>query len=89
MSELKTKDISEIVLKLIGPVEPIGRDDVDKERLTNLKRLEQITDILVDTILLLAPYYTAPEYSVRAIGQEALKWAKFWKEELHGELGER
>lgn len=89
MAELKTRDIAEIVLKLIGPVEPVGSEHIDEPRLVNLRRLEQVTDILVDTILLLVPYYTAPEYSVSKIGNEALKWAKFWKEELHGELGER
>ena len=89
MSKLKSNDINEVIDALIGQVEPLGDSRWDRDRLQNLRKLEEVADRVIDTILLLIPYHTSYEDSVSEIGKEALKWAEFWKEELSGELGER
>lgn len=43
-------NIEEIVMKLIGPVDPVGCTRTDETRLENLKKLTQLTEALVEKI---------------------------------------
>jgi hypothetical protein len=44
---METKDITEIVLKIVGPVDPIGETNTDNSRFDNLKVLCELTENLV------------------------------------------
>ena len=46
----KTFTAEDIVMKLIGPIEPIGDSSVDPKRLENLKELCKLTELLVARI---------------------------------------
>jgi hypothetical protein len=43
-------EIEEIVMKLVGPIKPIGDSNTDKKRLDNLKILCDITEKFVHAI---------------------------------------
>ena len=43
-------EIKDVVLKLIGPVNPIGESNTDDRRFENLKALCELTDHLVSII---------------------------------------
>lgn len=46
----KTFTVEEFVMKLIGPIEPVGDSSVDPKRLENLKELCKLTELLVARI---------------------------------------
>ena len=43
-------DVHDVVTKLIGPVEPIGKTEVDAVRYDNLEELLALTDLLLGKI---------------------------------------
>ena len=68
MKELKLQDI---VLKLIGNVNPAGCASRDPERLENLKVLCELTEILIDEIAYVSRSKDSYESSVKEAGQYA------------------
>lgn len=68
-------NISDVVLKLVGPIEPIGETNVDDKRLENLETLFVVTEDLVNKIkILVEEYENYPEYSMKRV---ALTSAEF------------
>lgn len=43
-------ELNDVVMKLIGPVNPVGETRTDEERFENLKRLIALVDELTDEI---------------------------------------
>lgn len=43
-------EVKEIVQKLIGPIYPVGKSEVDAERLENLKKMCELVDDLITEI---------------------------------------
>lgn len=61
----------EIVMKLIGPIHPIGETNTDETRLKNLKELTLLVDKLLFEINSAAQNASRPEASMKAIGNHA------------------
>lgn len=76
------EQIYEVVMKLVGSVDPVGDSTIDSQRYGNLLLLEDVTNSLIDHILDLIPNKDSYEGSVHDVGEEAQKWALFWEEEF-------
>jgi len=61
----------EIVMKLVGPVQPYGDSYADMQRLSNLKKLTELTDYLLGEISKAAESANRQEASMKAIGKHA------------------
>lgn len=64
-------DIAEVVLRLVGPVEPVGDSGMDEHRLENLRTLCDVTGVLLDRIELVAEAYGDHMASVKAAKDHA------------------
>jgi len=64
----------EIVMKLIGPVMPIGETNTDQNRFESLKHLCELVDRLVFTIDSVIPNKNRPEASMKKAGEYADKF---------------
>lgn len=66
----------DIVLKLIGPISPVGESGADEERLENLKKLCDLVDGLMFEIDHVASHKDRYEYSVKKAGEYADNFLK-------------
>lgn len=69
-------ELFEIVMKLVGPVQPVGSTEEDAARLSNMKALTELTDRLLSEIAHAALSATRPEASMRKIGQHAIDFMR-------------
>lgn len=69
-------NLFEIVMKLVGPVQPMGEHYADKARLENIKKLTELVDRLLYEIKDASTAADRPEDSMRAIGIHALDFLK-------------
>ena len=60
--------LEDIVMKLIGSVQPYGSEHLDTERLENMKTLTALVEYLLYQIEQAAESANRPEASVRSIG---------------------
>ena len=72
--ELNGIALHDIVMKLIGPVDPVGETNADQNRLANLKTLCELVDRLVYTIDAVIPNKNRPEASMMQAGEYADKF---------------
>jgi hypothetical protein len=63
-----------VVIKLVGPVMPIGETREDEKRLENLKVLCDLIDKLLTDIDDVAQYSSREEYSMKTAGIYASKF---------------
>jgi hypothetical protein len=76
-------DIETVVMKLVGPVDPVGDSRIDADRLDNLKALCNLTEALVGRIA----YVAAKDErlaSVKAAKDKALACLKSIAEDASG-----
>ena len=73
-------ELYEVVLKLTGPVRPVGETNEDARRLANMKKLTELTSALLDCISSVEGYATRPEASMKAVGVYAEEFMKSVKE---------
>ncbi len=66
-------ELKDVVMKLIGPVNPIGESNTDDSRFENLKTLCDLTEDLIITISKVTQYKDCPEYSMERAGKFAEK----------------
>lgn len=64
-------ELYDIVMKLVGPVDPVGETRADEQRLENLKKLTALTDALLCEIYSVAHNADRNESSMKAIGVRA------------------
>ncbi len=69
-------ELHEIVMKLVGPIRPLGEHKADQERLSNLKALTELTDRLLYEINGVEHNADRCEASMRAIGTHAREFMK-------------
>lgn len=69
-------ELYEIVMKLVGPVQPIGETRADGERLANMKALTELVDRLLREIERAARSADRVEASMKAIGAHARAFLK-------------
>ena len=74
--------IEEIVMKLTGPVEPVGESNRDTLRLSNLGTLADVVDALIEEIARVAKYHDRHEASMSHAGKQATKWLAMTSREL-------
>lgn len=64
-------ELHEIVMKLVGPVQPTGDHGTDETRLTNMRALTALVDRLLFEINAAASSADRYEASMKAIGSHA------------------
>ena len=64
-------ELHEIVMKLAGPVQPVGETNADARRLENMRTLTELVDMLLGHISLASGYADRDEASMKAIGAHA------------------
>lgn len=70
-------NVYDVVIKLIGPIEPIGETNTDNNRFENLKAMTELVDELltdIDTVVYLNK--DRSEYSRKRAGQFASEFYK-------------
>ena len=72
----------DVVIKLTGPIDPVGETNEDNRRLDNLKVLTELVDRLLFDIGGVASKRVSPEYSVRRAGDFAFKFLDEIRESL-------
>lgn len=85
---LSSSQLADILLSLIGDIEPTGDSFVDHDRLSNLLKLQDTMDILLDEMYYICPYSDNNEYSMKEIGNTALDWFKEKRDWMNDFLGE-
>lgn len=69
-------DIAEVVLRLTGPVEPVGDSRMDEHRLENLRTLCDVAGVLLDRIELVAEVYGDHMASIKAAKDHAAEFLR-------------
>ena len=64
-------NIYKIVKKLIGKIEPVGAEHIDKDRFENLERTIDLIEKLLDDIESIAEEKNGAENSIRKAGERA------------------
>lgn len=67
-------DIYEVVVKLIGPITPVGDSGEDRVRLENLKTMTALVEDLLEDIDRVIPNKQRAEGSMRAAGMYASRF---------------
>jgi hypothetical protein len=67
-------ELYDIVMKLVGPVQPAGETRADETRLKNMKELTKLIDKLLFEVSAAVPAADRPEASMKAIGIHAKKF---------------
>lgn len=68
------RQIADMVMMLIGEIEPIGETIADDKMFDNLLRLQNTMDILLDEIYGVCGYHDYDEYSMQRAGKQAIAW---------------
>lgn len=79
----KEIDLYEVVIKLSGPINPVGETNADNRRLENLKSVIKLTENLLNLIYDVAQNKTCPEYSRKVAGEKANNYLKNLKDWLN------
>ena len=79
---LTSRQIYDVLISIIGNVEPVADASIDTERLKNLKKLESVADYINEKILKISREYYSPYGSVKTIAEEAYNWVHFWSKEF-------
>lgn len=85
-AKFSSEQIADIVMKIIGEIEPIGKSEIDNARFDNLLCLENTLDILLDEIRFIKEKKPNYEYSVKKVQWQADLWLeekKLWLEEMY------
>lgn len=70
----------DVVVKLIGPIQPVGDSSKDLGRLKNLVATIELVNKLLYDIYLASKESERPEHSMRVIGQRAKDFLKVVKD---------
>ena len=84
-TELTPKQIYNILISIIGKVEPVADSTIDRERLGNLQMLEFVADFINEKILEISKEYNSPYGSVKTVAEEACDWVEFWRNKFTSE----
>ena len=64
-------ELYEIVMKLVGPVEPTGSHGIDMDRLENMKRMTELVDRLLFKIKAVSKNSDSQQLSIKELGSHA------------------
>lgn len=71
---ISDRQIADIVIKIIGEIEPIGDANEDEKRFMSLLKLENTVDLLLEEIYHMLPYKDEFSISMWKIGNESWTW---------------
>ena len=86
--KLSSSQLADILISLIGDIEPTGDSFVDHDHLCNLLKLQETLDILLDEMYYICPYSEKTEYSMKEAGDTAVSWFEEKRDWLNNFLGE-
>ena len=72
-------EIHEIVMKLVGPVAPVGESHTDTKRFENLKALTEVIDKLMFEVVCVTNSKDNHQASMKKAGQYAQTWLNSWE----------
>ena len=81
------RQLADMVMGLIGEVEPVGETREDDKRFDNLLLLQDTVDILLDEIYYCCGYSDNVEYSMKRSAETAIAWMekkRDWFNEIFG-----
>ena len=78
----RIENVEEVTTRLLGAIEPQGETNIDNVRHDNLKQTIELTESLIDKIILVARHKDAPEYSMSRSGKEANEFINRLKEQV-------
>lgn len=70
----KLQTNSDVIKKLIGEVHPVGKSEVDRERLDNLEEMICVVEALLFQIKSASNACDRHEYSMKKIGERAKEY---------------
>ena len=76
------ENIYEVTQRLCGMIEPQGETNIDEVRFKNLEDTIDVTERLIDDIILVARHKDRYEYSMNKAGKEADKFIDRLRERL-------
>lgn len=80
--KLSDRQLADLLLTLIGDIEPTGDSFIDHDRLYHLLKLQNVLDILLDEMYEICPY------SENEVGNTAVSWFEEKQKWINGFLGE-
>ena len=80
-------EVADIVMKVVGEIEPVGETYTDDARFDHLILLLNTLDILIDEVRFILPNIDRNEYSMNRAGQLANKWIKDKYELFENDIG--
>ena len=87
-TKLSDRQLADVLLSLIGDIEPTGDSFKDHDRMNNLLKLQNVLDILLDEMYYICPYSENTEYSMKEAGNTATSWFEEKQKWIDGFLGE-
>jgi len=82
-SEIKKIDnVFDITTRLLGAIEPQGESNIDEVRFENLSQTIEVTEDLIDKIIMVARHKDRHEFSMNKAGKEADKFIDRLRERL-------
>jgi hypothetical protein len=79
-------ELKDVVMKLIGNIEPVGSTDIDEKRFENLVQLCDLTEELIFEIEKVATdNKDRPEYSMKKAGEYASMYREKYRNVLYYE----
>lgn len=79
----RIENVKEVIDRLLGEIEPYGDSDIDEVRLNNLEQTIEVTEKLIDEIIIIASYKDRPEWSMSNMGVTANEFITRLKDKLN------
>jgi|WetSurMetagenome_2_1015567.scaffolds.fasta_scaffold128985_3 hypothetical protein len=79
-------ELKDVVMKLVGNIEPIGETNTDNYRFENLKQLCSLIEELVFEVEKIARNKDRPEFSIKRAGEYALIYSKKYRNVIDNDL---
>lgn len=73
-TRLSDRRIADLVMDMIGEVEPVGETREDNKRFDNLLRLQNVVNLLIDEIYCCCGYIDNVEFSMKRSAETAIGW---------------
>lgn len=86
-AKLSDRQLADLLLILIGDIEPTGDSFIDHDRMNNLLKLQNVLDILLDEMYSICSYSEDIEYSMKEAGNTAVSWFEEKQKWINGFLG--
>ena len=71
---ISDRQIADMVMKIVGEIEPVGDTNEDEKRFMSLLKLENTVDLLLEEIYHILPYKDEFTVSMWKIGNESWTW---------------